>query len=152
MRKGKNMTENLKEQHTQYTPYFDENLGVMVGDTEGITPRDFADTKVPRAFGYDNRTFTMDVYQYTHNPMYLYEANQEQPAFVLNDYLAPDNEYAMWKGIPMDYRWNPVVRAIMMTGKYRIKYRGCSKPQYGYDRKQNYCLAEYADTFAIYPK
>ena len=137
MRKGKNMIENNE---------------IITTDTEGIYMRDFADTKVPRAFGYDNRTFTMDVYQYAHNPMELYEANQEQPAFVLNDYLAPDNEQALWKGIPMRLRWNPVVRAMMITGNFRIKYRGCSKTHYGYNRAQGYCLAEYADTFTIYPK
>ena len=129
-----------------------ENNEIITTDTEGIYMRDFADTKVPRAFGYDNRTFTMNVYQYAHNPMELYEANQEQPAFVLNDYLAPDNEQALWKGIPMRLRWNPVVRAMMITGNFRIKYRGCSKTHYGYVRAQGYCLAEYADTFAIYPK
>ena len=129
-----------------------ENNEIITTDTEGIYMRDFADTQVPRAFGYDNRTFTMNVYQYAHNPMELYEANQEQPAFVLNDYLAPDNEQALWKGIPMRLRWNPVVRAMMITGNYRIKYRGCSKTHYGYRRAQGYCLAEYADTFAIYPK
>ena len=129
-----------------------ENNEIITTDTEGIYMRDFADTQVPRAFGYDNRTFTMDVYQYAHNPMELYEANQEQPAFVLNDYLAPDNEQALWKGIPMRLRWNPVVRAMMITGNFRIKYRGCSKTHYGYRRAQGYCLAEYADTFAIYPK
>jgi len=126
---------------------------MIIGTTdEQIYMRDFKDTKVPRAFGYDDRTFTMDVYQYVHNPMELYEANQEQPAFVLNDYLAPDNEQAMWKGIPMRLRWNPVVRAMMVTGNFRIKYRGCSKTHYGYNRAQGYCLAEYADTFTIYPK
>jgi len=137
MRKGKNMIENNE---------------IITTDTEGIYMRDFADTQVPRAFGYDNRTFTMNVYQYAHNPMELYEANQEQPAFVLNDYLAPDNEQALWKGIPMRLRWNPVVRAMMITGNFRIKYRGCSKTHYGYNRAQGYCLAEYADTFTIYPK
>jgi len=129
-----------------------ENNEIITTDTEGIYMRDFADTQVPRAFGYDNRTFTMDVYQYAHNPMELYEANQEQPAFVLNDYLAPDNEQALWKGIPMRLRWNPVVRVMMITGNFRIKYRGCSKTHYGYNRAQGYCLAEYADTFTIYPK
>ena len=129
-----------------------ENNEIITTDTEGIYMRDFADTQVPRAFGYDNRTFTMNVYQYAHNPMELYEANQNQPAFVLNDYLAPDNEFAMWKGIPMRLRWNPVVRAMMITGNFRIKYRGCSKTHYGYNRAQGYCLAEYADTFTIYPK
>ena len=129
-----------------------ENNEIITTDTEGIYMRDFADTQVPRAFGYDNRTFTMNVYQYAHNPMELYDANQNQPAFVLNDYLAPDNEFAMWKGIPMRLRWNPVVRAMMITGNFRIKYRGCSKTHYGYNRAQGYCLAEYADTFTIYPK
>ena len=129
-----------------------ENNEIITTDTEGIYMRDFADTQVPRAFGYDNRTFTMNVYQYAHNPMELYEANQEQPAFVLNDYLAPDNEQALWKGIPMRLRWNPVVRVMMITGNFRIKYRGCSKTHYGYRRAQGHCLAEYADTFAIYPK
>ena len=129
-----------------------ENNEIITTDTEGIYMRDFADTKVPRAFGFDNRTFTMNVYQYAHNPMELYDANQNQPAFVLNDYLAPDNEFAMWKGIPMRLRWNPVVRAMMITGNFRIKYRGCSKTHYGYNRAQGYCLAEYADTFTIYPK
>ena len=47
---------------------------------------------------------------------------------------------------------NPVIREMMMTGNYRIRYRGCSKPQYGYVRSQYNTLAEYADTFAIYPK
>ena len=43
-------------------------------------------------------------------------------------------------------------RNMMKTKNFRIRYRGTSKPQYGYKRKQNYTLAEYADTFAIYPK
>jgi hypothetical protein len=45
-----------------------------------------------------------------------------------------------------------VIREAMMTGKYRIKYRGTSKKTLGYKSKGNYCLAEYADTFAIYYK
>ena len=134
-----------------------ENNEIITTDTEGIYMRDFADTQVPRTFelkgGVQAHTsVTFDVYQYAHNPMELYEANQEQPAFVLNDYLAPDNEQALWKGIPMRLRWNPVVRAMMITGNFRIKYRGCSKTHYGYNRAQGYCLAEYADTFTIYPK
>ena len=52
----------------------------------------------------------------------------------------------------MRYRYNPTIRNMMKTGNFRIKYRGTSKPQFGYQRKQGYCLAEYADTFAIYPK
>ena len=129
-----------------------ENNETITTDTEGIYMRDFADTKVPRAFGFDNRTFTMDVYQYAHNPMELYEANANQPAFDLEGYEAPYPEQALYKGIPMRVRYNPTIRNMMKTGNYRIKYRGCSKTHYGYVRAQGYCLAEYADTFAIYPK
>ena len=131
---------------------FLEDNEVITTDTEGIYMRDFADTKVPRAFGFDNRTFTMDVYQYAHNPMELYEANTNQPAFDLEGYEAPYPEQALYKGIPMRVRYNPTIRNMMKTGNYRIKYRGCSKTHYGYRRAQGYCLAEYADTFAIYPK
>jgi hypothetical protein len=137
MRKGKNMIENNE---------------IITTDTEGIYMRDWADTKVPRAFGFDNRTFTMDVYQYAHNPMELYEANANQPAFDLEGYEAPYPEQALYKGIPMRVRYNPTIRNMMKTGNFRIKYRGCSKTHYGYVRAQGYCLAEYADTFAIYPK
>jgi len=129
-----------------------ENNETITTDTEGIYMRDFADTQVPRAFGYDNRTFTMDVYQYAHNPMELYEANANQPAVRLEDYEAPTYEQALYKGIPMRVRYNPTIRNMMMTGNFRIKYRGCSKTHYGYERAQGYCLAEYADTFAIYNK
>ena len=137
MRKGKNM---IKDNETITT------------DTEGIYMRDFADTKVPRAFGFDNRTFTMNVYQYAHNPMELYDANANQPAVRLEDYEAPYFEQALYKGIPMMYRFNPTIRNMMMTGNFRIRYRGGSKPQYGFVRNQHNTLAEYADTFAIYPK
>jgi len=129
-----------------------ENNEIITTDTEGIYMRDFADTQVPRAFGFDNRTFTMDVYQYAHNPMELYEANANQPAFDLEGYEAPYPEQALYKGIPMRVRYNPTIRNMMKTGNFRIKYRGCSKTHYGYIRAQGYCLAEYADTFAIYPK
>ena len=129
-----------------------ENNETITTDTEGIYMRDFADTQVPRTFGFDNRTFTMNVYQYAHNPMELYEANQNQPELRLEYYEAPYLEQACYKDIPMRYRFNPTIRNLMRTGNFRIRYRGCSKTQYGYRRAQGYCLAEYADTFAIYPK
>ena len=130
-----------------------ENNETITTDTEGIYMRDFADTQVPRTFGFDNRTFTMNVYQYAHNPMELYEANQNQPRLNIENYNnTTPGEVALYKGIPMMYRFNPVIREMMMTGNYRIRYRGCGKTQYGYRRAQGYCLAEYADTFAIYPK
>ena len=128
-------------------------------DTESIYMRDFADTQVSKTFNWgpdslgNEGTTTFNVYQYAHNPMELYEANTNQPRLNLDNYVNDDyNEVSLFKGIPMMYRFNPVIREMMMTGNYRIRYRGTSKPQYGYFRSQYNCLAEYADTFAIYPK
>jgi hypothetical protein len=118
-----------------------------------IQPRNYQDTFVERCFGFDNRTFTMNVYQYAHNPMELYRANENQPRLNLENYdNTTPGEVALYKGIPMEFRFNPVIREMMMTGNYRIRYRGGSKPQYGYRRSQYNTIAEYADTFAIYPK
>ena len=131
----------------------DNNKGNNEMENLTIKPRNYQDTFVPRDFGFNNRTFTMNVYQYAHNPMELYEANQNQPRLNLMNYANTNlDEYAVYKGIPMEFRWNPVIREMMMTGKYRIRYRGGSKPQYGFVRNQYNTLAEYADTFAIYPK
>ena len=133
-------------------------------DTYGIDMRDYQDTLCTRYiqnfYGYyndkgeyvENGTHEITSYRYAHNPMELYELNQNQPALRLEAYEAPYFEAACYKGIPMRARYNPTIRNLMKTGNYRIKYRGTSKPQYGYKRKQNYTLAEYADTFAIYPK
>jgi hypothetical protein len=142
-----------------------KNMIEITTDTEGIYMRDYQDTlvtrEIPNNYGYyneageyvENGTFTITHYQYAHNPMELYEANVNQPRLNLNNYVNDDyNEVSLFKGIPMMYRFNPVIREMMMTGDYRIRYRGCSKPQYGYVRSQRNCLAEYADTFAIYPK
>ena len=133
-------------------------------DTYGIDMRDYQTTLCTRYiqnfYGYyndkgeyvENGTHEITSYRYAHNPMELYELNQNQPALRLEAYEAPYFEAACYKGIPMRARYNPTIRNLMKTGNYRIKYRGTSKPQYGYKRKQNYTLAEYADTFAIYPK
>ena len=133
-------------------------------DTHGIYMRNYEDTlitrDIPNHYGYyndageyiENGTHTITHYRYDHNPMELYELNQNQPELRLELYEAPYLEQALYKDIPMRYRYNPTIRTLMKTGNYRIKYRGCSKPQYGYQRKQGYCLAEYADTFTIYPK
>ena len=133
-------------------------------DTYGIDMRDYQTTLCTRYiqnfYGYyndkgeyiENGTHEITSYRYAHNPMELYELNQNQPAVRLEQYEAPYFEAACYKGIPMHYRFNPTIRNMMKTGNYRIKYRGCSKPQYGYTRSQYGCLAEYADTFAIYPK
>ena len=142
-----------------------KNMIEITTDTEGIYMRDYQDTlvtrEIPNNYGYyndageyvENGTFTITHYRYAHNPMELYEANVNQPRLNLEDYNNDDyNEVALYKGIPMRFRFNPVIREMMMTGGFRIRYRGCSKPQYGYVRSQRNCLAEYADTFAIYPK
>ena len=133
-------------------------------DTHGIYMRNYNDTLCTRYiqnfYGYyndkgeyvENGTHEITSYRYAHNPMELYELNQNQPAIRLEAYEAPYFEQACYKGIPMRARYNPTIRNLMKTGNFRIKYRGTSKPQYGYKRKQNYTLAEYADTFAIYPK
>ena len=123
-------------------------------DTHGIYMRDYQDTLVEETFDLgEYGTTTLNVYRYAYNPMELYEANQNQPRLNLENYdNTTPGEVALYKGIPMRFRFNPVIREMMMTGNYRIRYRGGSKPQYGYVRSQYNCLAEYADTFAIYPK
>jgi len=65
-------------------------------------------------------------------------------------YDSPDYENSIYKGIPIQHRHNPVVEKFLKGGKYRIKYRGTSKP--GYRRPQSNTIKEYADTFAIYPR
>ena len=140
-----------------------ENMEITT-DTHGIYMRDYNTTLCTRYiqnfYGYyndkgeyvENGTHEVTTYRYAHNPMELYRLNQNQPAVRLEDYEAPYFEQACYKNIPMRVRYNPTIRNLMKTGNFRIKYRGCSKEQYGYERAQGYCLAEYADTFAIYPK
>ena len=140
-----------------------ENMEITT-DTHGIYMRDYNDTLCTRYiqnfYGYyndkgeyvENGTHEVTTYRYAHDPMELYELNQNQPAVRLEDYEAPYFEQALYKGIPMRLRYNPTIRNLMKTKNFRIKYRGGSKPQYNYKRLQNHTLAEYADTFAIYPK
>ena len=141
----------------------EENMEITT-DTHGIYMRNYEDTLCTRYiqnfYGYyndkgeyiENGTHEITTYRYAHNPMELYELNQNQEELRLEYYEAPYLEQACYKDIPMMYRYNPTIRNMMKTGNFRIKYRGTSKPQYGYVRNQGYCLAEYADTFAIYPK
>ena len=140
-----------------------ENMEITT-DTHGIYMRDYNTTLCTRYiqnfYGYyndkgeyvENGTHEVTTYRYAHDPMELYELNQNQPAVRLEDYEAPYFEQACYKGIPMRLRYNPTIRNLMKTKNFRIKYRGGSKPQYNYKRLQNHTLAEYADTFAIYPK
>ena len=132
----------------------DNNKGNNEMENLTIKPRNFNNTLVEKTFDLgEYGTTTLNIYRYAHNPMELYEANANQPRLNIMNYANTNlDEYAMYKGIPMEFRWNPVIREMMMTGKYRIRYRGGSKPQYGYVRSQYNTIAEYADTFAIYPK
>ena len=141
-----------------------KNMIEITTDTENIYMRDYQDTlvtrEIPNHYGYyndageyvENGTHTITHYQYAHNPMDLYRMNENQPELRLEYYEAPYLEQALYKDIPMCFRFNPTIRTLMRTGNYRIRYRGGSKPQYGYVRSQYNTLAEYADTFAIYPK
>lgn len=67
----------------------------------------------------------------------------------LNDYLCPDYESGLYKGIPMKYRNHPVVQEILKTRLFTVRYRGVSKV--GYDRPRDFIHKDKADTFAIYP-
>ena len=119
----------------------------------GIEQREFKKTLVPRVFPVDGyKSVTLNVYQYDHDYKKLYHEFGLDKRLLLQPYEAPSSEMAKWKSIPMRYRWNAVIKELMMTGRYRIKYRGTSKKAVGYKRKPNYCLAEYADVFAIYNK
>jgi hypothetical protein len=140
-----------------------ENMEITT-DTHGIYMRDYNTTLCTRYiqnfYGYynakgeyvENGTHEVTTYRYAHDPMELYRLNENQPAVRLEDYEAPYFEQACYKGIPMRLRYNPTIRNLMKTKNFRIKYRGGSKPQYNYKRLPNHTLAEYADTFAIYPK
>ena len=119
----------------------------------GIERRDYTDTLVTETFDLGRfGTTTLNVYRYNHDYKKLYREFELDTPVRLEGYEAPYFEQACYKGIPMRYRWNPTIRNMMMTGKFRIRYRGTSKPQYGYKRLPNHTLAEYADTFAIYPR
>ena len=67
----------------------------------------------------------------------------------LNDYLAPEHESGLYKGIPMEFRNHPTVQSLMKTRMFTVRYRGNSKPNY--NRPRDFVHKDYADTFAIYP-
>ena len=75
--------------------------------------------------------------------------NRGTQALNLEKYKSPTNESSLFKGIPISERQNPVIRELMKTRLFSVKYRGVSKPNYS--RPQSYINKEFADTFAIYP-
>ena len=119
----------------------------------GIERREYPDTLVHETFDLgEHGTTTLNVYRYKHDYKKLYREFELDKPVRLEGYEAPYFEAACYKGIPMRYRWNPTIRNMMMTGNFRIRYRGGSKPGLGYKRLPNHTICEYADTFAIYPK
>jgi|LWDU01.1.fsa_nt_gi hypothetical protein len=68
---------------------------------------------------------------------------------LLNEYLSPENERSVFKGIPMSLRMCDEVQNLMMTREFSIKYRGRSTKTY--KRNPSFCNKENAETFAIYP-
>ena len=60
-----------------------------------------------------------------------------------------EGEKSLYKGIPIVYRYHPLVRKLMKSRLFSVKYRGCSKK--GYSRPQDGCHKEYADYFSNYP-
>ena len=124
----------------------------------GIYRREYKDTLVRETFDWGPDSFgnegsaTFNVYRYNHDYKKLYREFELDPAVRLQKYEAPYFEAALYKGIPMRYRWNITIRNMMKTGNFRIRYRGGSLPGLGYKRPQQHTLCEYADTFAIYPK
>ena len=119
----------------------------------GIERREYPDTLVEQTFDLgEHGTTTLNVYRYKHDYNKLYREFELDKPVRLEGYEAPYFEAACYKGIPMRYRWNPTIRNMMMTGNFRIRYRGGSKPGLGYKRLPNHTICEYADTFAIYPK
>ena len=66
-----------------------------------------------------------------------------------------NGEQSLYKGIPIVYRYHPVIRSLMKSRLFSVKYRGASKKSCtlsgyeGYGRPQNFCHKEGADSFAI---
>ena len=79
----------------------------------------------------------------------LNKKGENMETLKLSDYLCPDYESGLYKGIPMKYRKHPKIQAILMTRLFTVRYRGTSKV--GYDRPKDFIHKDYADTFAIYP-
>jgi len=66
----------------------------------------------------------------------------------LASWLSPKNEASVFKDIPMSCRNDEAVRNLMMTKRFRIKYRGPSNVNY--KRSPFYCIKKHATSFAIY--
>jgi len=82
--------------------------------------------------------------------------NYPQTISWLDRYRSPDYEQSLYKGIPIAYRYHPAVLRLIRGDnekgvRLRPRYRGKSKPEIGYKRRQSYVTEEFADTFALYP-
>ena len=78
----------------------------------------------------------------------------------LPDYESPEHERSLYKGIPIEYRYHPIVLTAIAGSfdrqgrvvRLRPMYRGVSKPNIGYKRSPSYVPEQYADSFALYPQ
>ena len=70
----------------------------------------------------------------------------------LAKYSSPPWEHSEYKGIPMQYRYHPVILDLIHGLRLKVRYRGKSKPELGYRRNPSYVPERYADTFALYPR
>jgi len=68
-------------------------------------------------------------------------------------YQSPEIEYSFFKGIPIEFRYDPAVLALIYTNKFRIKYRGPRRKNgrgMTSHAGQATCLKKDATSFAIY--
>ena len=70
--------------------------------------------------------------------------------FYIDDYISPPWETSEYKGIPIVYRYHPLILQLIQDLRLRVRYRGTSKPAIGYRRNPSYVPERYADTFALY--
>ena len=72
---------------------------------------------------------------------------REKEKMMLEDYVSPEHEQSYFKGIPIEHRYHQEVRSLLMTGEFKVRYRGPRSDSFALT-----CLKEDAKTFAIYRK
>ena len=119
----------------------------------GIMPRNYQDTlvtrEIPNNYGYyneageyvENGTFTITHYQYAHNAMDLYRANENQPRLNVENYnntsFNKDVFFAMSRGVhrgvlkrgKFDERENFINKLIKVTPNVRFDLYGMNGVQ-----------------------
>jgi hypothetical protein len=75
--------------------------------------------------------------------------------FTLMNYVSPEEEYSIFKGVPMSELNNLEVQKFLSKHQYRIRYRGPRRKNENGTVSwigQSVCLKADATTFAIYYK